>query len=68
MSRIVGVGAKKKVEKTFTAKELEVAVKKASKEIIAELEAANKKIEELNAELEAVKAELEAANKGSENN
>ena len=80
MSRIVGVGAKKKVEKTYTAKEFEAELKKASKETITELETANKKIEELSAELKEANAkiqeltdELEAkkadngANKGTEN-
>lgn len=74
MSRIVGIGAKKKAEKTYTAKEFKLAVEKASKEIIDELEAtkaelneANVKIQELTAELEATKAD-NGANKGTENN
>ena len=52
MSTVIGGLAKKKVAKTYDAKELENAIKKAIKELENELETANSRIKQLENELE----------------
>lgn len=61
MGKIIGGLAKKKVDKTYTAKEFEAALKKATKDVEAELEKAKSRIEELEGNLEKAEAELEKA-------
>lgn len=56
MSTVIGGLAKKKVAKTYDAKELENAIKKAIKDVESELETAKSRIEELESELETAKS------------